>query len=304
MRGRRRPGGFTLIELLVVITIIGVLLALLLPAVQAAREAARRSACLNHLHQQATAALNHESNHGVLPAGARLHDRKGRNSVGWRVLVLPELGESTLYDAIGPQPDGGYANSEPAGQSLPEVYVCPSAPSNSADTGSWGWSSYAGVAGGGQSEAGVWELDNFFYGDAFRDGALPPGEAVRIGQVTDGASHTLLIGERAYLTGYHQWVVGSRWHGRREIEELEQHAVKNARYPINADPNRFGYFRGDKTKPPSAPDTLKPNDFYYGSHHPGGAHFALVDGSVRLLATDTELDLFRDLATRDDGETD
>ncbi|MEN0111476.1 MAG: DUF1559 domain-containing protein, partial [Planctomycetota bacterium] len=153
------------------------------------------------------------------------------------------------------------------------------------------------------------DLDTFFFGRAFRDGVLPPGDGVRLGEVTDGTSHTLAIGERAYLTGYHQWVVGAVWNGkaatpnkRRRVEEISLHAVKNVRYPINGPPARFGYFRGDPNMPPGAVNTLLPNDFYFGSHHPGGANFASCDGGVRFVADDADLAVLRASATRAGGD--
>lgn len=307
----RSPRAFTLVELLVVIAIISMLIALLLPAVQAAREAARRNSCLSQLHQQALALLNHESIHGRLPAGAPLHDSRQKPSLGWRVTVLPYLEESDLYDAIGPTSDGGFTNREPVPRQ-PQVFVCPSAPLGVGEVSTepgrtFLASNYAGIAGSGRTDDGVWPaIDDFFYGSVFRDGALPPGDGVRLGQITDGTSQTLVIGERAYFTGYHHWVEGSFWSGsnppNRVVEEIALRAVKNVRYPINADPDAFGYHRADSTAPAGAPTTLKPNDFYLGSHHPGGAQFVLVDGSARFLADETDLTLLQDLATRDGGE--
>ncbi|QDT68928.1 hypothetical protein MalM25_18540 [Planctomycetes bacterium MalM25] len=308
---RRSAPAFTLVELLVVIAIIAILIALLLPAVQAAREAARRSTCLNQLRQQALALLNYESTHGRLPAGAQLHDEPRRPSLGWRAHALPFLEENDLYEAIEPNDQGGFSGPDgPFKQ--PKVFVCPSAPLGPGEVSTEPgrgllWSSYAGIAGSGQTDDGVWPgLDDLFSGPVFRDGALPPGKGVRLGQVTDGTSQTIVIGERAYFTGFQYWIIGSIWNGTsnpvRQVREITFHAVKNVRYPINGAPDTFGYFRGDSTKPAGAIDTLKPNDFYLGSHHPGGAQFALVDGSCRFLVNDTDLTRLQDLATRDGGE--
>ncbi len=302
---------FTLVELLVVIAIISLLIALLLPAVQAAREAARRNSCLSQLHQQAVALLNYESAYGRLPEGAQLHEQRRSESLGWRGLLLPFLEETDLYEAIGPTADGGFTNKEPT-PSQPKVFVCPSSPLGVGERPqepglSFLMSNYAGIAGSGQTDDGVWPgLDDFFFGRAFRDGVLPPGKAVRLRQITDGASQTIAIGERAYFTGYHHWVIGSNWEGNnppnRIVKEVQLHGVKNVRYPINADPDTFGYHRADSTTPAGAPNTLKPNDFYLGSHHPGGAQFVLVDGSARFFTDETDLTLLQDLATRDGGE--
>ncbi len=93
---RRRARGFTLVELLVVIAIIGVLVALLLPAIQAARESARRSECMNHLKQIGLAIQNHHDAKKQYPMG-----RNGRNSmsVSWAYFLLPQIEEPALYDA-------------------------------------------------------------------------------------------------------------------------------------------------------------------------------------------------------------
>ena len=101
-----RRGAFTLVELLVVIAIIGVLVALLLPAVQAAREAARRSSCLNNLKQIGVAMHNHLAAKGYFPYGAHDHDCEvtthQRQLWTWRTLLLPYMEQKTLYDRLEP----------------------------------------------------------------------------------------------------------------------------------------------------------------------------------------------------------
>jgi len=92
--------GFTLVELLVVIAIIGILVALLLPAIQAAREAARRSQCQNNLKNIGIACLNYESTKGELPPGAVNHLKTGKNDVSWQVLILPYVEEGGVSDGV------------------------------------------------------------------------------------------------------------------------------------------------------------------------------------------------------------
>jgi prepilin-type N-terminal cleavage/methylation domain-containing protein len=297
---RRQSPAFTLVELLVVVSIIAVLVAMLLPAVQSAREASRRSSCANKLHQLAIAASAYEGRHGVFTTGARLHESRNAEGVGWRALLLPDLEHAELYDAIGPRKDGGFANKEPIPGS-PGVFVCPSAPEPAGSGAAWGWSSYDGVAGAGLVRGGVRDLKNTLYGDVYQDGLYFPDSRVRISQVVDGTSHTLAFGERAYMESWHQWVVGAIWTGSGRVEEIAMHATRNVRYPLGGPPGEFGYFSHDRERPNGVPATLLRNDLYFGSHHPGGAHFALADGAVQFLERSIDLNLFRDMATRDGG---
>src|SRR4051812_42101799 len=100
----RKKSGFTLVELLVVIAIIGVLVALLLPAIQAAREAARRTACTNNLKQIALALLAYHDSHGQFPLGAYSAVQEDHlaeeDGLGWATQILPQLDEHPLYDKI------------------------------------------------------------------------------------------------------------------------------------------------------------------------------------------------------------
>src|SRR4051794_21681889 len=97
----RRSIGFTLVELLVVIAIIGILVALLLPAIQAAREAARRSQCQNHLKQLGLACLNYESAKKRLPQGF-ISQPSGVEAWAWSTFILPYIEEQALYDRLSP----------------------------------------------------------------------------------------------------------------------------------------------------------------------------------------------------------
>src|SRR5262245_51513932 len=121
-RGRR---GFTLIELLVVIAIIAVLVSLLLPAVQQAREAARRTQCKNNMQQMGLAVANYESSHGVFPPG-RIEDAATNDWHSWAALILPLIDQANMYDQYNTQlfwKDP--ANAGIVGTPLP-FYLCPS----------------------------------------------------------------------------------------------------------------------------------------------------------------------------------
>lgn len=297
------PGkGFTLVELLVVIAIISILMGLLLPAVQSAREAARRSSCVSQLRQQATAMLNYESQQGVFPPGSRLHDKQFNEGVGWRVLILPYLEENDLLGVISPDSEGGTTQSV----SIPTLFVCPSSPEMPGESSALDWSNYAGISGTRTTDEGesLWpSLNESLYGSVSINGVIFPESKIRISKITDGTSKTLLMGEQVYMNAA-DWVAGAIWFKgtNEQPEHIRIQAMKNVRYPINADPSEFGYFGLDPNAPVGTDKTLKPNDFYFGSHHPGGAHFALADGSVQFYASAMDINLYRGMATRNGEE--
>ncbi|MEA1950794.1 MAG: DUF1559 domain-containing protein [Planctomycetota bacterium] len=123
MSVRRKPHGFTLVELLVVIAIIGILIALLLPAVQAAREAARRISCVNKLKQMGLATHNfHDAHNGIVPCSLTY-----RGFAGWPVLLLPYLGQNPLQDCYDITKE--YIAQVDAGdvfETRIDTYFCPS----------------------------------------------------------------------------------------------------------------------------------------------------------------------------------
>jgi prepilin-type N-terminal cleavage/methylation domain-containing protein len=204
--GRRH--GFTLIELLVVIAIIGVLVGLLLPAVQQAREGARRSSCTNKLKQLALAVLNHENTYKEFPAATHSSRIKQLTNsatfayrVGPMVSLLPFVEELSLFDdcishiTSGNQPMGG-----PFDQNIAPL-LCPSDINSSNQLGQfrWGRTSYHGSAGDiGAGTASMWLHRGAYSGDRarFTPGFQNPGHrAVTLKEISDGTSHTLLLSE-------------------------------------------------------------------------------------------------------------
>jgi len=301
---RRRPA-FTLVELLVVIAIIGILVALLLPAVQAAREAGRRSDCTNKLKQLALAVHNHHDTFKTMPqsrsANANGYDINGR-SWSWFVPLLPFFEQQTLYNNLG------YTLSPPNtfNQSLAlwgtplTALQCPSdntwgsgVDSNRANTGGYscGVTSYKGVSGsnwawGSYTNTGPSGNNNGLdLGDGLidRDSGGQANPAKRnFSVVIDGLSNTFMIGED--LPGLNQhcgWPNANYANGTCSIP------LNNG---LKAGQPGFGNW-GDW-----------PNLYSFRSRHPGGGQFAIADGSVQFIGEMINLTVYRQLATRGGSE--
>lgn len=266
--------GFTLVELLVVIAIIGVLVALLLPAVQAAREAARRSSCLNNISQLALAVHNYEFAVEHLPAGVinpegPIRSEPDGQHVSWLVQITPYVEMGNVYD-IFDQEAGAYAPVNSAIRAVPvSLFMCPSFP---------GWeisedklsavSTYAGCHH--DVEAPI---------DADNHGLLFLNSGIRYVDIKDGSSQTLLIGEVRDENTL-GWVSGTR-------STLRNTSVVNPRRAR----------RGEPEFP--TPGPLEVGGF--SSAHPGTVQTALADGSCRSLSEDVEPEVLRQLGHRADG---
>jgi prepilin-type N-terminal cleavage/methylation domain-containing protein len=196
---RRIANGFTLVELLVVIAIIGVLVALLLPAVQAAREAARRAMCSNNLSQISLAVHNYEMAHGVYPPGTIDATGPITNSSAttgyhhnWVVQILPYIEQQNAWNSLDKKASIYHTKNAPVTGSMPKWLACPSC-------GVQGSPCYAGCHHDKEKPI-----------DAKDNGVFFLNSNIRYDDITDGSSHTLFIGEKLPDAWDLHWLSGTR----------------------------------------------------------------------------------------------
>jgi prepilin-type processing-associated H-X9-DG protein/prepilin-type N-terminal cleavage/methylation domain-containing protein len=296
---RNHRFGVTLVELLVVLGIIGILVGILLPAVQQAREAAARVACQNNLKQVGLALHNFHTTHGLFPP---LPVAPGSNSdpnslLSWMALILPEMEQEALYrDSVLACREDPEPLDDPPHIGLATViksYVCPDdgrllAPLTDSFQVRAAFTSYLGIAGAVPPGASVG-----------LSGVLGNEPGCRLTDVTDGTSQTIMAGERpppdSLEAGW--WYPGPQWPGGFEGFH---------------GPDNIIVFGDGKTFAPDGvcvvtvdfgPGRLdNPCDRYHlWSLHPGGANFLFADGSVRFLPY-SAAPLMIPLATRSGGE--
>lgn len=301
--------GFTLVELLVVIAIIGVLVALLLPAVQSAREAARRQSCLNNLKQMALAMHGYEDTWKVLPCGvitAAAGQGNENDGFGWGLAILPFMEQKALFDQINPNGrpaaigDYFWANQRPmpGGETPLKTFKCPTSQLPKVVPPNWrvpgglvvptpglmigyGVNDYKGNGGGCHAE---------------NDGVLGKRAEipwVRFAEITDGLSQVFLLGESSYVTGNNapttmttseDWPI---WIGGPNTDESIRYEGRTGA-PINCQCN-------------AATMALAINDDCAFSWHPGGAQFSFCDGSSRFVSQNISGKTWCDSHSRNDG---
>jgi prepilin-type N-terminal cleavage/methylation domain-containing protein/prepilin-type processing-associated H-X9-DG protein len=298
LQGRRpRHGGFTLVELLVVIAIIGILIALLLPAIQSAREAARRSSCTNNLKQIGIALQNYHNSHGTFPAGYISNVDSAANDTGpgwgWAALILPYNEEKPLSDSIRWEESiEASTNATPRMASL-KIYLCPS------DDTLPSWTAMQHDASGNPGEP-VSDVASANYVGVF--GVSEPGvdgegiffrnSKVSFREITDGTSQTLIVGERSFRWGPATWVGA---------------VTKASLYPAPDSPsarivdNASGMTLGHTSEGPPNASGIECNNF--SSAHSDGANMLFADGHVQFIPTTIDRLVFRYLSTRAGGES-
>ena len=314
-------GGFTLVELLVVIAIIGTLVGLLLPAVQQAREAARRSACTNNTKQLALACLNYESTRKRLPAA---NDRSAHTTAGWSwiVHILPFVEEVNLYNNLSTttsrfSSDYSAANAGTMGDTALPQLVCPSStltnPNTSNTSGERGLTNYKGCAavgllaagpasasaaepastdttGGGILTKHIWSNETTLRANTSYGG-------VDTRQVGDGLSKTVMIGEVCGSDGQFGWARGQTSWITPSVavvgiaQGTQPTITKIAGRFITGSTNTRGNFYGTA-------DTQG-----LGSFHTGGLMLhGYGDGHTSAISQDVDGSVLAAVYTRNNGE--
>lgn len=295
MRSRLRKA-FTLLELLVVLAIFAVLMALLMSAIQNARLSAARLTCQNNLRQIALAAHHYAANHGTLPPGEVLDiPEEPHRGMSWLTHLLPYVEQDALWQKAladwAEQPGNAFTPPHTGIRTPVRLFACPM------DSRQFGvhivppfnilyiaLTGYVGVHG-----------TNYYS----NDGVFYPGSKTRLESIKDGTSNTLLAGERVPQPAYgYGW-----WYACATTLGLygQSLGVREVRPK--------GYYFGEGTeKCPVGPFHFHQTDlkdpcfiFHYWSFHPGGANFALCDGSVRFFPYEAD-HLLPALATRAGGE--
>ncbi len=287
--------GFTLIELLVVIAIIAILIALLVPAVQKVREAAARLQCQNNLKQIALAAHNFHDTRKRFPPAVNM---PGEEASGWStapdagrwysmlMALMPFIEQDNLRkNVVDNVPNPHYTNCMgpgSVGAQVVNIYICPSD---------------SALPNGGVGQYGVYYFGLSCYGgcsgtsatttmanQSLRNGIFYMNSSIRIADITDGTSNTLMFGERSRLnlpaTSTSESLGGWAWVNQFAQEDNTMNASE-------------------------LPEGVKTHDLnQFGSQHAGGnvTNFALADGSVRSIPNTIDIVTFQRLAARNDGQ--
>jgi prepilin-type processing-associated H-X9-DG protein len=320
------------VELLVVITIIGILIALLLPAVQAAREAARRMQCSGNFKQVGLALQNYHSIYNCFPQGTTNSPKLNYEGFSWATRLLPYLEQQSIFDQIDWKSNGYVGTADKNGKLVRNLivpaYDCPSTPCNRIS--GYANSSYAtgeayplqigcmvGIAGAIPDAAGQNRCDSSSYPTANRhawNGVLFGQSNVRVADIIDGTSNVICVGETSdwgQVAGSpgkpydcrgmfpHGWLIGAD--RQKPAEYMAEDPRMFTTTVINTRSLNSKTCEAGAASGANSAGTNYDNNLPIQSAHPGGAHLLFCDGSVQFLSENILFDLFKLLAIRDSG---
>ncbi|MCE9548369.1 MAG: DUF1559 domain-containing protein [Planctomycetia bacterium] len=309
LHSRRTAAGFTLVELLVVIAIIGVLIAMLLPALQSARAAAARTSCQSKLRQVALACQLFESGNRTYPPG-RVKDSGPKAS--WLSFLLPYIEQGQVADIYDRTVNWDKPKNKAARETVISTFICPSAPidkrplvTDATGTISGGVSDFVAISRLHKDAVGAGMFPSHLAinpaSPDFVPGVLNVDERVSMRQITDGTTRTIIIGEMAGRPNH--WLSPTRTgplnltgKGMWADDDSMSISLKGSNYP---DPTGVTPWVDAPFGPCPMNCTNKSELF---SFHGGGANVAFADGSVMLLRENINLDVLANLVTRDGKE--
>lgn len=325
-----RHRGFTLVELLVVIAIIGVLVGLLLPAVQSSREAARRTQCANNLKQIGLGLHNYHAAQGMFPPGWIRQENPYGASWGWSTYLLPYIEQGSIYEALDPDEttlDEAALDPQllPVLQTPISTYRCPSDAVEILHPGNANLqpsivgrvqgmpvakANYVAVYGPGSLAERNPTPDAAYNGaaanaiDNYGKGVFSKNSTTRIAKITDGTSNTLAVGERAYHWPPHSYAtvaeyMAAFWCGIPHSSQSDWHS-EGPHWVVG---HTFTFLHNNVNA-----SALQG----FSSRHPGGAQFVQCDGSVKFIGEDIDatnfyvdeppIGLYQRLSHKSDGE--
>jgi prepilin-type N-terminal cleavage/methylation domain-containing protein/prepilin-type processing-associated H-X9-DG protein len=326
----RRMSGFTLIELLVVISIIAVLIALLLPAVQSAREAARRIQCVNNAKQIVLAMHNYHDQVGTFPPNSIADNNWNGTWWAWPSFILPQVEQTNTYNSINYSLSCGNVANSTSARTIVSSFLCPSDDSNklfndrlNVDVNMPGFAgdtmmsmaslNFVGSAGDmknntifdylcldpAQAAGPTWGCSGTFRG---MFGDCSAAKSIRMAEVTDGTSNTFLIGENSpNLNSGLAWPSGNDIYASTIVPINWMTKLKNNQ----ADSNGEVCTPAAWNPSPTSQIHCYNNQWYYQgfkSFHPGGVNIGMADGSVKFIKQTIANRTYMALSTRAGGE--